>query len=151
MKKQSRIVVPVHPSDSPQRHLPLVDLLVDTRTELFELAIRSGLKVLETMMEDDRTTICGPRRLHPGAENGLRQSVDFHPSSKNSEHFAALTSPTTTPRPGRKTSDHSSSPSTRKRSSCPSGCGRTRASATRVQSHTRSSVRLLRRECLAGY
>jgi hypothetical protein len=27
------------------RHLPLVDLLVDTRTELLELAIRSGMKV----------------------------------------------------------------------------------------------------------
>lgn len=66
MKRESRTVVPVHPSDSPspQRHLPLVDLLVDTRAELFELAVRSGLKVLEAMMEDDRTTICGPRYAH---------------------------------------------------------------------------------------
>jgi putative transposase len=64
MKKKSCTVVPVHPSDSPQRHLPLVDLLVDTRAELFDLAIRSGLKVLETMMEDDRTAICGPRYAH---------------------------------------------------------------------------------------
>jgi hypothetical protein len=48
------------------RHLPLVDLLVDARSELFELAVRSGLKVLETMLEEDRTAICGPRmRISP--------------------------------------------------------------------------------------
>lgn len=46
------------------RHLPLVDLLVDARTELFELAVRSGLKVLQTMLEEDRTTLCGPRYAH---------------------------------------------------------------------------------------
>jgi transposase-like protein len=44
--------------------LPLVDLLVDTRAELMELAVASGLKVLHTMLEADRTTICGPRYLH---------------------------------------------------------------------------------------
>jgi transposase-like protein len=42
----------------------LVDLLVDTRTELFELAIRSGLKVLDAMLEEDRTGICGRRYAH---------------------------------------------------------------------------------------
>jgi hypothetical protein len=36
-------------------------LLVDTRTELMELAVSSGLKVLSTMLEEDRTAICGPR------------------------------------------------------------------------------------------
>jgi hypothetical protein len=46
------------------RHLPLVDLLVDTRTELFELAMRSGLRVFSTMFEEDRTAICGPRYAH---------------------------------------------------------------------------------------
>ncbi len=64
MKTKSPIVIPCRQDDSPQRHLPLVDLLVDTRAELFELAIRSGLKVLETMMEEDRTAICGPRYAH---------------------------------------------------------------------------------------
>jgi hypothetical protein len=51
-----------HPTavESP-RHLPLVDLLIDARSELFELAVRSGLKVLETMLEEDRTNVCGPR------------------------------------------------------------------------------------------
>jgi len=50
--------------DSPLRHLPLVDLLVDTRTELFELAMRSGLRVFTAMLEEDRTAICGPRYAH---------------------------------------------------------------------------------------
>ena len=61
--KQSRTVPPLPRVESP-RHLPLVDLLVDARTELFELAVRSGLKVLETMLEEDRTAICGPRYAH---------------------------------------------------------------------------------------
>src|SRR2546425_299322 len=46
------------------RHLPLVDLLIDTRAELTELVVRSGMKVLEAMLEEDRTAICGPRYQH---------------------------------------------------------------------------------------
>ena len=65
MKRESRTVDRSHQIDSPaQRHLPLVDLLVDTRTELMELAMRSGLKVLPTMLAADRTAICGPRYQH---------------------------------------------------------------------------------------
>jgi hypothetical protein len=59
--KKSRIASPVPHTESPLRHLPLVDLLVDTKTELLELALRSGLKVFTTMLEEDRTAICGPR------------------------------------------------------------------------------------------
>jgi putative transposase len=50
----------------------LVDLLVDTRTELFELAIRSGPKVLEAMLEEDRTAVCGPRYAHQTARVASR-------------------------------------------------------------------------------
>ena len=65
MKRESRTVDRPHQIDSPtQRHLPLVDLLVDTRAELMELAVTSGLKVLTTMLEEDRTAICGPRYAH---------------------------------------------------------------------------------------
>jgi transposase-like protein len=65
MKKESRTGVRSHQVDSPaQRHLPLVDVLVDTRAELLELAVSSGLRVLTTMLEDDRTAICGPRYQH---------------------------------------------------------------------------------------
>src|SRR5215203_2904396 len=65
MKRESRTVDPSHQVDSPlQRHLPLVDLLVDMRADLMELAVASGLKVLTTMLETDRTAICGPRYAH---------------------------------------------------------------------------------------
>ena len=65
MKRESHIADRSHQVESPShRHLPLVDLLVDTRAELMELAVASGLKVLHTMLEADRTAICGPRYQH---------------------------------------------------------------------------------------
>jgi len=66
MKRKSCTVIPRHQiAPLPTtRHLPLVDLLVDTRTELVELAARSGMKVLEAMMEEDRTALCGARYAH---------------------------------------------------------------------------------------
>src|SRR6266568_73953 len=65
MKRESRTVDRSHQVNSPgQRHLPLVDLLVDTRAELMELAVASGLKVLISMLEEDRTAICGQRYQH---------------------------------------------------------------------------------------
>ena len=65
MKRESRTVDRAHQVDSlTQRHLPLVDLLIDTRAELMELAVASGLKILTTMLEADRTAICGPRYQH---------------------------------------------------------------------------------------
>ena len=64
MKTKSRIAPPVPQAESPLRHLPLVDLLIDTKTELLELALRSGMRVFTTMLEEDRTAICGPRYAH---------------------------------------------------------------------------------------
>jgi transposase len=72
--KKSRTVAGCAAVESP-RHLPLVDLLVDARTELFELAVRSGLKVLETMLEEDRTTICGPRYAHVADRQASRSGT----------------------------------------------------------------------------
>ena len=44
MKRESRTVDRSHQIESPSpRHLPLVDLLVDTRAELMEFAVASGL------------------------------------------------------------------------------------------------------------
>ena len=58
MTRESRTVDRSHQVESPtQRHLPLVDLLIDTRAELMELAVASGLKVLTTMLEADRTAV----------------------------------------------------------------------------------------------
>lgn len=64
MKKSRTVPTPTAVESPRVRHLPLVGLLVDTRTELLELAVRSGLQVLETMLEEDRTAICGPRYGH---------------------------------------------------------------------------------------
>jgi hypothetical protein len=65
--KKSRIASPIPHTETPLRHLPHVDLLVDTKTELLELALRSGLKVFTAMLEEDRTAICGPRHAHEPA------------------------------------------------------------------------------------
>src|SRR5438552_14265967 len=73
MKRESRTVDRSHQVDSSsQRHLPLVDLLVDARAELMDLAVASGLKVLATMLEADRTTICGPRYQHQDERDASR-------------------------------------------------------------------------------
>src|SRR5215510_6400332 len=76
--KKSRIPSAVPHAESSLRHLPLVDLLVDTKTELLELALRSGLKVFTTMLEEDRTAICGPRYAHeperPASRAGTTRS-----------------------------------------------------------------------------
>jgi transposase-like protein len=78
MKRESPTVDQVRQVDSvTQRHLPLVDLLVDTRAELMELAVASGLKVLQTMLEEDRTAVCGPRYAHQLDRQAFRAgSVD---------------------------------------------------------------------------
>ena len=73
MKGKSHTIDRSHQVDSPaSRHLPLVDLLVDTRAELMELAVASGLKVLTTMIEEDRTAICGPRYQHHAERQASR-------------------------------------------------------------------------------
>lgn len=73
MTRESRTVDRSHQVESPaQRHLPLVDLLIDTRAELMELAVASGLKVLTTMLEADRTALCGPRYQHQAARAASR-------------------------------------------------------------------------------
>ena len=72
MKRESRTVDRSHQDEFPQRHLPLVDLLVDTRAELFELAIHSGLRVLTTMLEEDRTALCGVRYAHQRGRDAAR-------------------------------------------------------------------------------
>ena len=73
MKRESHTIDRSLQVDSPgQRHLPLVDLLIDTRAELMELAVASGLKVLTTMLEEDRTVICGPRYQHQTERHASR-------------------------------------------------------------------------------
>ena len=64
MKKSRKVRPAVGVKSPPTRRLPLVDLLVDTAAELFGLAARSGLQVLDAVLEDDRTTIYVPRYAH---------------------------------------------------------------------------------------
>ena len=71
--KKSRTAGPSLVVESPAvRSLPLVELLVDTKAELFELMVRSGLRVLDAMLEEDRTTLCGPRYAHPPERTASR-------------------------------------------------------------------------------
>lgn len=72
--KKSRTARPLAGVESPSvvRTLPLVELLVDTRSELFELMVRSGLRVLDAMLEEDRTALCGPRYAHDAARVASR-------------------------------------------------------------------------------
>jgi len=73
MKRESPTIDRSHQVDPPaQRHLPLVELLVETRAELMELAVASGLKVLTTMLEEDRTAICGLRYQHQAERQASR-------------------------------------------------------------------------------
>jgi putative transposase len=70
---ESRTVHAVDQAEkSESRHLPLVDLLIDTRAELTELVVRSGMKVLEAMLEEDRVAVCGPRYVHQAERDAGR-------------------------------------------------------------------------------
>lgn len=71
--KKSRTAHPIAAVESPTvRTLPLVELLVDTKTELVELMVRSGLRVLDAMLEEDRTALCGPRYAHQATRTAAR-------------------------------------------------------------------------------
>jgi putative transposase len=73
MQQQSRTVHALAQAEDPlTRHLPLVGLLIDTRAELTELVVRSGMKVLEAMLEEDRIAVCGPRYAHQAERDAGR-------------------------------------------------------------------------------
>src|SRR5437899_1294775 len=46
-----------------QLPLPLLEILADTRTAFFGLCLEAGQQVLTTMMEGDRTQLCGPAHV----------------------------------------------------------------------------------------
>ena len=54
------------------RSLPLVEVLVDTKAALFELMVQSGLQVLDALLEEDRTALCGPRYAHHADRHASR-------------------------------------------------------------------------------
>jgi putative transposase len=55
-----------------QRPLPVVDLRVSTRAELWDVIVHTGLQVVEAMLEEDRRTLCGPRYQHDGERVATR-------------------------------------------------------------------------------
>ena len=71
--KQSRTAGPSRVVASPTlRSLPLVEVLVDTKAALFELMVQSGLQVLDALLEEDRTALCGPRYAHHADRHASR-------------------------------------------------------------------------------
>jgi hypothetical protein len=61
VKKQSRTLTQTNQAD---RRVRPGDLFVDAHATLMELAVATGLQVLQVMLEEDRTTLCGPRYRH---------------------------------------------------------------------------------------
>jgi hypothetical protein len=73
MTRKSRTVSRASAVASPTvRSLPLVDVLVDTKAALFELMVQSGLQVLDALLEEDRTALCGPRYAHQADRHASR-------------------------------------------------------------------------------
>src|SRR5262245_9564345 len=64
MKKSVTVRSSAQGGPASQLTLPVVEMLIDTQAELWELAVRAGLQVLEAMMEADRVALCGPRYAH---------------------------------------------------------------------------------------
>src|SRR6266446_8288648 len=46
-----------------QLPLPVLDVLVDTRTAFFGLCLDAGQQVLRTLMEQERARLCGPKNV----------------------------------------------------------------------------------------
>ena len=71
--KKSRTAGPSRVVESPTvRSLPLVDVLADTKAALFALMVQSGLQVLDALLEEDRTALCGPRYAHHADRHASR-------------------------------------------------------------------------------
>ena len=71
--KKSRTAGPSRVVESSTvRSLPLVEVLVDTTAALFELMVQSGLQVLDALLEEDRTALCGPRYAHHADRHASR-------------------------------------------------------------------------------
>ena len=59
-----------------QRVLPLAEILVRAGEELRALVMSTGLQVFQTMLEDDREVLCGPRSAPDGDRRAYRHGRD---------------------------------------------------------------------------
>jgi transposase-like protein len=57
---------------SATRCLPVVDVEINTRTELFDLVVSAGLQVVAALLEEDRRTLCGARYAHDATRQATR-------------------------------------------------------------------------------
>lgn len=52
--------------------LPLLDVLVDAKTAFFGLCLTAGQQVFQTLMEQDRTQLCGPKNVPDSERRAYR-------------------------------------------------------------------------------
>lgn len=69
MKQQCRVR---RRQEQDRRTVRVEAITVDPRAALMELAVATGLQVLERMLEEDRATICGDRYRHDPGRTGMR-------------------------------------------------------------------------------
>jgi putative transposase len=73
VEKKSGIRGGLHQARStPQRTLPMAELLVDPKGDLFALVVETGLQVVQQLLEQDRATVCGPRYRHQRSRRAVR-------------------------------------------------------------------------------
>ncbi len=72
MRKGARKVELKEAQKQPMRALPLTAMLVSLRSGLRELVVEAGMQALETLLEDERTTLCGPRYQHDAQRRAVR-------------------------------------------------------------------------------
>ncbi len=59
-----------------QRILPLLEVIVALKDGLRELVVSSGMQVLEALLEQDRTNLCGPAKKKQTERKAYRYGYD---------------------------------------------------------------------------
>src|SRR5438128_1114013 len=54
----------------------VVEVVIGARDSLFELGIDTGLQVLQALLEEDRTNLCGPKGTHDPSRGAYRGGHD---------------------------------------------------------------------------
>jgi len=73
VKKSTPVVSIVPEEPGVLRRVSLVNVILGAKTALMELAVASGLQVVQAMFEEDRTALCGLRYQH-GLERSARRA-----------------------------------------------------------------------------
>ena len=54
----------------------LIDVVVEAKESLLDLGIATGLQVLQALLEQDRTDLCGPKGTHDPSRSAYRGGHD---------------------------------------------------------------------------